>query len=284
MKGKEGKQLLDGNKKVMYKIFTPWLRFWHWLMVICVVILFFTGLYIGDPGFMMMTGSETTYKVQSIFSMSAIRKIHFITAVILMAATIFRIYGAIYWRGDRLLPKFWKKKYWEGLGWTVKHYLFIPCEHRNYLRNSLARTAYSTIYIALIIISLTGLAMFAQIRPDSVLATIFNPINNLFGEYTVHLIHHIAAWYFMFFMIVHMYMAFRADYDEKDGEISSMISGYKFFEGQPYDFEDLVKDPDALAKYQEEQKKKKGSHKLEEHTSSKAEISDIATKKNTVAE
>lgn len=115
----------------------------------------------------------------------------------------------------------------------------MPHEERPYLRNSLARFSYFVIYVALILIILTGFAMLAQIDPSTIWAKIFNPINHLFTEYQVHQIHHILAWIFIVFMVVHVYMAFRSDYMEQDGEISSMISGYKFFDHRPYDAEDV---------------------------------------------
>lgn len=229
--------------KKMYWLFSPFLRSFHWIMVACMVVLFTTGLYIGDPGFGGLIGKEPTQLVGSVFSMSFIRKLHFIAAGVLIAACFLRIYGAIRYRGDRLLPKFWRASYWKGLWYAIKHYLFIPGEEKVFMRNSLARTAYALVYIALVLVIVTGLAMFSAIRPDSWLAVVFGPINNIFTEYVVHLIHHICAWFFVIFAIAHIYLAFRADYTENNGEVSSMISGYKFFKDVPEDIEEI--DPTA---------------------------------------
>lgn len=234
--------------KKMYWIFSPFLRSFHWIMVACMVILFSTGLYIGDPGFGGLVGKEPTQLVGSLFSMSFVRKLHFIAAAVLIGACLLRIYGAIRYRGDRLLPKFWKAAYWKGLVYSTKHYLFVPGEEKFFLRNSLARTAYTLVYIALFLVIITGLAMYSAIRPDTWLAVIFSPLNVIFTEYVVHLIHHVCAWFFVVFAIIHIYLAFRADYTERDGEISSMISGYKFFEEEPVDLEDI--DPTAAPKAQ----------------------------------
>lgn len=211
----------------------------HWIMVISVVLLFFTGIQIGDPLLGALIGKEPTQQVGNLTSMSSIRKIHFITAFILIASLIFRIYGAIRYKGDRLLPRFHKKSYWTGLVHTLKHYLFVPVKEREYLRNPLARTAYFTLYIALFVIIVTGLAMFSQVNPDSALAHIFNPLNLKFSEYRIHFIHHAAAWYFIIFAIIHVYMAFRSDIYEQNGEISSMISGVKYLHEVPADAEDM---------------------------------------------
>lgn len=101
--------MLPLNKKP-YRVFSLWLRIFHWTMVLCVTALFWTGLYIGNPGFQATPGSvEPTIAVGGWFSMEMIRKIHFIAAFILIASFVFRIYGGIRYRGDRLFPRFHKK-------------------------------------------------------------------------------------------------------------------------------------------------------------------------------
>ncbi len=223
-----------------YYIFSPFLRIFHWVMAASVFTLFATGLYIGDPGFSALAGAEPTIAVGSWFSMENIRKIHFIAGFILIAVFILRIYGAIFYAGDRLLPKFNQKRYWAGITHTIKHYLFFPEKEETFvLRNSLARTSYLAVYILFFIEIVTGLAMYSMVNPNSWLAMLFNPVNHLFTEYQVHIIHHYVAWCFILFAIIHVYLAFRADVVEKNGEVSSMISGYKYFPHDPEDIEDL---------------------------------------------
>lgn len=226
--------------KKPYYLFSPWLRVFHWVMVLSVFTLFATGLYIGDPGFAGFAGKEPTFAVTGWFSMETIRRIHFYSGMTLASVFILRIYGAILHKGDRLLPKFRKEIFWSGIVATLKHYLFFPVkEEKFYLRNSLARISYLVVYILFFIEIMTGLAMYSMITPESWLAVIFNPVNLLFGEYDVHIIHHYTAWTFILFAIVHVYMGFRADYMESNGEISSMISGTKYYEKDPEDIGDI---------------------------------------------
>ncbi len=228
------------KEKQEYYLFSPWLRVWHWTMAICVVVLAWTGLFIGNPGFAGTTGVSPTILVGSFFSMETIRRIHFYAAFILIFAFVFRIYGAVKYPGDRLLPKFGQAIFWKGLIETTKHYLMIPVKHeKEYLRNSLARTSYVVMYTLFFIQIVTGLAMFSMIEPNSWLALVFNPVNLLFGEYNVHIIHHYITWAFILFIIVHVYMGFRADMMEANSEISSMVSGRKYFDEDPADVEDL---------------------------------------------
>ena len=198
--------LIHTDKKA-YVVFSLWLRIFHWTMVLSVTALFWTGLYIGDPGFAAITGHpEPTFAIDGWFSMETMRRIHFIAGVILTFSFIFRFAGALWNRGDRLLPKFRQKRYWYGLRETTLHYLMIPQKHEHHwLRNSLARTAYMMVYIMFFFEIITGFSMYAMIDPNGIIGTLFAPIITLFGgEYKVHIIHHYIAWGFLFFTIVHV--------------------------------------------------------------------------------
>jgi len=233
--------MMKEGSATAYYLYSPWLRIFHWVMVATIFTLFATGLYIGNPGFIGTQGKEPTYAVESLFSMETIRYIHFSAAYMLVAAFILRIYGFLMNKGDRLLPKFWTMLYWKGLVDTGLHYLFLRREHKPYLRNSLARTSYLAVYVMLAIEAVTGFAMYYMINPNGLGAALFSGFNHLFvDEYIVHLIHHYLAWCFMLFVIVHVYMVIRADFMEKEGEISSMFSGFKFYGHKPVDLGDIV--------------------------------------------
>lgn len=223
-----------------YYVFSPATRLFHWNLVICIFLLFFTGLYIGNPFFIGSSGVEPTYAVNNLLSMENIRYVHFLAGYILMASLILRLYGFITHKGDRLFPKFWTRGYWDGLIDTQLHYMFLRTKHKPYLRNSLARTGYASVYGMILLEGVTGFAMYAMIRPNGSGAQMINPVNHwLVDEYMVHVIHHYVAWMIMLFVIVHVYMVFRADVMEKGGETSGMISGRKFYEEEPVDHRDL---------------------------------------------
>jgi len=239
MVGKEG-NIMDGHSIKIYKVFSIWTRIFHWMMVISIATLFATGLYIGDPFYVGTQGVEPTLAVKKWASMSNIRLIHFAAAYLLIAAFIFRIYGFIVHKGDRLLPKPWTKLFWTGMIDVGLHYGFMRPAHRPYLRNSMARGGYATVYAMIAIEAITGFAMYAQVAPNTFFAKLVGIVNFLLvDEYIVHLVHHYVAWMIMLFVIVHVYMATRADMSEKNGEISSMFSGVKFCEEEPDDIGDL---------------------------------------------
>ena len=66
--------LIHTDKKA-YVVFSLWLRIFHWTMVLSVTALFWTGLYIGDPGFAAITGNpEPTFAIDGWFSMETMRR------------------------------------------------------------------------------------------------------------------------------------------------------------------------------------------------------------------
>ena len=71
--------------------------------------------------------------------------------------------------------------------------------------------------------------MYFEPQQESFWAKIFVWVPNIFGgdSYTLRSWHHIAAWGFMLFTLIHVYMAIRDDYLERNGSVSSMITGYK---------------------------------------------------------
>jgi len=236
----------------MYYVYSPFLRIFHWLMVISIVILFITGLYIAKPLTGGNPGMEPTFADVRL-SLNAIRNIHFITSFIFIGSFILRIYGFLINKGDRLFPRFWTKSHWQ---WTIDiilHYLLIRPFHNPYLRNPLARMSYLGLYMLVAVEVVTGFAMYFMVAPNSFGAKIFGPVNHLLGdEYVVHLIHHYVAWMIILFAIVHIYMAIRADFMEQEGEISSMFSGVKFLAHEPVDLGEISNEVDGSSSHQKD--------------------------------
>jgi Ni/Fe-hydrogenase 1 B-type cytochrome subunit len=236
----KGEDEMKVRSVTVYYVFSIWTRIFHWLMAIAIGVLFITGLYIGNPSFIGSQGIEPTFAIDSWTSMSTIRFIHFTAGYILMASFIFRIYGFAVHKGDRMLPKPWTKLFWSGLVDMGLHYGFMRSAHRPYLRNSMARAGYGGVYAMIFLEAATGFSMYGQINPNGLIGTLFGFINHLFvDEYIVHLVHHYVAWMIIFFVIIHVYMATRADMTEKYGEISAMISGVKFYDAEPDDIGDI---------------------------------------------
>jgi Ni/Fe-hydrogenase 1 B-type cytochrome subunit len=63
----------------------------------------------------------------------------------------------------------------------------------------------------------------------SVLPRMFNFIVPILGgDAGVRFWHHLFLWFFVVFIIVHIYLAFYHDYIEGRGTISAIVGGWKF--------------------------------------------------------
>ncbi len=227
----------------VYRVLSPGLRFFHWLMVACMTVLFLTGLYIGSPGYIGTQGTEPTFAVASLFSMETMRFVHFTAAFILTGGLLLRMYLLFTYPGNRLFPDFRSGDYWRGLGEMAAYYSFLRPHHRLYLRNPLAATSYLVAYLLLVIELVTGLAMYAMIDPNSLAAQLVAPVNGWLGnEYMTHIVHHVIAWGFFIFALGHIYMVFYNDIVEKSGELSSIVSGRKHYYERPVDAADALLD------------------------------------------
>jgi Ni/Fe-hydrogenase 1 B-type cytochrome subunit len=230
---------MSENYRKVYYIFSPFLRIFHWIMVLCIITLFFTGLYITKPISGGVNG-EPTFGAM-VLSLNMIRNIHFLAAFTLTASFILKIYGFIVNKGDRLFPRVWEKSFWLCMMDVSLHYMLIQPTHKSYLRNSLARMSYVALYLMILVEILTGFAMYLMVNPNGMGAHLFGWISPMVGgEFTVHLIHHYVAWLIVLSAIGHVYMVIRSEFMEGEGEVSSMFSGVKALSHEPVDIGEII--------------------------------------------
>ena len=219
------------EKRKVYYLFSPFLRIFHWIMVLSIVVLFVTGILITKPA--TIQALEPTF---TSMSMDWVRNIHFIFAFLFCASFILRIYGFIINKGDRLFPRVWEGHFYSETIDVAMHYMLLKPSHAPFLRNPLARSSYAGLYVMVLIEILTGFAMYYMTEPGNIGGTLFGWVNVLLGgEMVTHWGHHIVAWLIIVFAIGHVYMVLRADLMEAEGEASSMFSGVKFLEHVPKD-------------------------------------------------
>lgn len=222
-------------KRKEYYLFSPFLRIFHWLMVIMILVLFGTGLLITKP--MNVGGIEPS---MTMFPVDIIRDIHFLAAFILCAGLIMRVYGFIINKGDRLFPRFWEGHFYSETVEVALHYMLLKSHHAPFLRNPLARASYAGLYVLLAIEIFTGFAMYLMVNPSSAFGSLFGWVNTLVGsEMMSHYIHHYVAWFIILFAIGHFYMVVRAEFMEGESEVSSMFSGKKVLAHTPKDANEL---------------------------------------------
>jgi Ni/Fe-hydrogenase 1 B-type cytochrome subunit len=202
------------------------IRIFHWLNMLAIFVLMGTGIYIGQPMTAAIIPEEAYYSNL----MGWMRYIHFFAAFIFVINLMFRLYwvamGNKFATSNPLRLIFWKE-----LVETVKFYLFLKNKKPHYVgHNPLAQLSY-WIFIGLgsWIVMLTGFYLYFEPQLDSFWGNMFVWVPYVFGgdSFAVRSWHHFTAWGFMLFTVIHVYMAFRDDYLERNGSISSMITGYK---------------------------------------------------------
>lgn len=198
-------------------------RLFHWINALAITVLFITGIYIGHP--VLAPQGEPVKN----FLMGSMRYWHGLAAFIYIANMGYRIYW--FWVGNEYSKhRFWRKSFWQDLAETVRYYLFMKREHTSHVgHNSLAQLSYLIfIWLGGFVMILTGMALRASAYAQGAYAGFSWLIPLMKGESQVRTLHHLVAWFFAVFVIVHLYLAFRQDLLDDDGTVSSIINGYKF--------------------------------------------------------
>lgn len=209
-------------------------RLWHWLTVLCFMVLAGTGYLIGSP---LPSGHGEA--VNSFF-FGWIRTIHFVAAMILIVAFVVRLYWAFagnhHARGI-FMPPLWSGSYWSGMFSQAAYYLFLRRESERWVgHNPLAQTAMFFMFtLGTLVLIFTGLGLYAQgYGWGSGWMNLFGWVTVLLGTpQAVRTAHHLAMWYVLIFALVHMYMAFREDIMGSSTILSTMSNGVRMWKGEP---------------------------------------------------
>lgn len=201
------------------------LRVQHWTSVALIVIMSATGWYIMDPFF----GPQPTGDTEAGYLMGWIRFIHIMAGFAWIGIGLWRVVllfiGPPQSRWRSLWP-FHGRRDLRGLRDTLLHYLFLKREGPVYLtHNPLQQIAYTGIYVLCLLQVLTGLALYGLYDQYNVFFVILSYPVHWLGVPTVRLLHAGIMFCLWVFVIGHVYLAVRSDMVERNGAISSMISG-----------------------------------------------------------
>lgn len=201
-------------------------RIWHWVNAIAMVFLMVTGIYIGKPFVGALIPEEAYYSNL----MGWARYIHFFAAFVFTANSIFRFYWIF--AGNKFSSSNpFTLLYWKEMVETIKFYLFMKNKKPHYVgHNPLAILSYILfIGVGSIAIIMTGFYLYFEPQHGTFYATLFSWVPYIFGgdSFTIRSVHHLIAWAFMIFSVIHIYLAWRDDYLGRNGTLSSMGTGYK---------------------------------------------------------
>jgi len=216
----------NGSYEWMYLWQFP-LRMMHWLAAISVVALVLSGFWIGRPHFMGSAQSTSAFGVQWA------RLIHFGAGMLLAVTGLVRVYwlvaGNRFERFKALFPVQFRDM--RNLIKQTRFYLFMaPRDMPSYIgHNPMAQLSYTMVYLAAVLMVLTGFALYTTTHPNGWMYSVFYPVTSVLGGLqNVRLVHHLLTWFFIIFIPVHVYLAVRSDVLERGGGISQMINGGKF--------------------------------------------------------
>ncbi len=212
-------------------------RFFHWTTVLSLTVLVITGFIIANPPSFNLNVEPTNS-----FWFGYIRLIHFAFAYILIANLLFRIYWAFAgnqfanWRN--FIP--YTKKHWQNIMHVLKVDIFLMKDKEHKLsdisigHNALAAFSYFIMTLFFILQAITGLALIADTSGWWFPKAFHWIVPMLGGDIPTRYIHHLFTWFFMTFVVIHVYLVLYHDYVEARGEASSMISGFKFVRAERF--------------------------------------------------
>jgi Ni/Fe-hydrogenase 1 B-type cytochrome subunit len=211
-------------------VFNLPVRIWHWLHALSIVTLIVTGYLIAVP-LPSLSGEASDH-----FLMGNLRLVHFSAAFVFTIGLLVRAYVALigdkYARGLFIVPV-WKRIYWKRLWHEVKFYTFMTRKaSKSVGHNPLAQMFMWLINVVLAIFMIcTGFALYSQGTgagswADSMFGWVF--VLEASSQ-TVRMWHLMGMWLMLFFIIVHMYMAIRADFASRQNGVSAMINGWRTF-------------------------------------------------------
>ncbi len=204
------------------------MRISHWINVFTIALMFLTGLYITFP---QLAPAGEPYNH---FVMGRIRQLHFGAGMVFLFSFLVRVYwfylGNNYARSG--FPFVWRASWWADLQRQVRDYLRLERGHVHLGHNALAGLIYTIFVIGLGWAQIiTGFALYSEDNPGGFWDHVVGWVIPLMGgSYRVHLWHHMFAWGFLVFFVLHIYVVLFDSHQYRNGLISSIVSGFKFWE------------------------------------------------------
>ena len=202
-------------------------RFYHWINALCILVLTITGLLIAHPP-AVANAAEASFS----YWFGINRFIHFAAAYVFFWNFVVRIYwgfvGNQYADWKNFLPHRMSQLREVIRVLRVDIFESDKTPMVSVGHNALAYLTYFTTFLAFLLQVVTGFAMYTRMS-DSWFPKLFAWALPLFGgDFSLHLWHYAAMWYFILFTFVHVYLVFYHDYVEGHGVMSSMVGGWKF--------------------------------------------------------
>jgi Ni/Fe-hydrogenase 1 B-type cytochrome subunit len=198
------------------------LRFFHWGLVISIVVLAFTGYYIHDP---FIVGQS-----QHPFLMAGFRFVHEVFGMLLIALLLLRLYlffRGNYWvRWRRYIPL--TRAQFQEMLHMFRFYTFqTPRPISKIGHNALAAESYVALYCLVAVEIVTGLVMYNNLRHSPLLTFLLGWVPHVINIQNLRLIHFMIMFVFFAFGVFHVHLCMLISREEKRGLVDSIFTGYK---------------------------------------------------------
>ena len=199
-------------------------RLTHWLNVLAIVVLSFTGFYIGNPFIYVAPGEASLMAVMRFF--------HFVSAYAFALSFLLRIYwgfvGNPYARWGQFFPVKGQRR--KDIWGNVLFYMLLRRSAPPAVgHSSTAVLSYLVLFFFFVVEIVTGFALYSESHPAGVLWMLLGGFSlRVFSASTLRFLHHATMWLILAFVVVHIYIAWLNDIAEKGvGVMSSIFGGYK---------------------------------------------------------
>ena len=225
-----------GRPKMVVYVFGRYIRLAHWIRNGLLVWLVISGFYIGNP---FLARNLITEASES-FIMAQVRGWHVAAGWILLAMTVARIYQFLFVRRDgklglgaelRMTPVMFSWRAWRD---QLAFYLLIRRDHPHFTYSNygpLQFLVYTVLYATLLIISVTGIILAAPYVSGGLAsfgADLLRPIEVWMGGLSnVRAVHRFTMWWFVWFTVVHIYMAVWNSIRTGNLLLEGIVSGLK---------------------------------------------------------
>lgn len=208
-------------------------RITHWVIVFAIVVLSFTGYYLQHP-FLSGTGQAGDPG----FTLGLMRFIHDVSGFVFIIAVLARVYWAFagnrYANWRAVIPVTSAQR--RDLRDMLRFYFFLRrYPPRTNGHNPLAGLTYVALYALFMVTILTGLGLFAWVLSTPPWPALFGWTYQVMSIPDLRLLHFLLMYVYIAFAIHHVYSALLVDFEERNGELSSIFTGWKanVLEGEP---------------------------------------------------
>ena len=214
---------------VRVRVWDAPLRLMHWTLVLSIGVLSVTGVYLAHPFLSPATG-QGPGEPATAFTMGTMRAVHitagWVFTVVLLARIGWAFRGNRWARWDQLLPVHRYRR--ALLRPTIEYYLFRRLEAPPVIgHNPLAGVTYVVLFLMFAYQAFTGFALEALVNPEGLMWALTGWIFRFVPIPDVRLSHWLVMWLTWGFIIHHVYSAWMVDREERCGEISGIIGGWK---------------------------------------------------------